>query len=93
MSSLFEHRFERTLIKNEAHFDWIVYYLHWNPQKHGYAKDFRKWPFSSYQSILSNKSSALAREEVLEWFGGRAAFVAAHENALDFESRGWELPD
>jgi len=91
VSSLFEDRFERVLVKNEDRFTKYVFYLHWNPQKHGYVKNYRDWQFSSYQSILSNKPTNLERSQILEWFGGLDFFIKTHANWID--NVDWEIED
>jgi hypothetical protein len=62
-----------------------VRYIHFNPQKHGFVGDFREYPYSSYQAMLSDKATRLKRDVVLEWFGDRAAFIGFHE---DLPGRG-----
>jgi REP element-mobilizing transposase RayT len=82
---LFQHRFGRKEVTSEAYFTRLVYYIHFNPQHHGLIEDFSDWPYSSYHSILSNSKTALQREEVLAWFGGREDYRRFHEeNASDF---------
>jgi hypothetical protein len=38
-----------------------AYYIHRNPQKHGFVKDFRDYPHSSYYSHLPNTFTRLQR--------------------------------
>ena len=59
-------------------------YIHFNPQKHGFAGDFREYPYSSYQTMLSDEATRLKRDVVLEWFGDRAAFVEFYEDLPGF---------
>src|SRR6187401_3296816 len=40
--SLFEERFKRKSISTNNYFKEMVYYIHSNPQKHGFIDDFRK---------------------------------------------------
>ncbi|MBC3539228.1 transposase [Rufibacter sediminis] len=69
--SLFQERFGRIEVTSPGYFTRLIYYIHFNPQKHGFVEDFRDWPHSSYHSFTSlNKRTNLKREEVLEWFGG-----------------------
>ena len=63
----------------------MVKYIHFNPVKHGFTDRVQEWRFSSFHSIISDKPSRLERERVLEWFGGREGFLAAH----DFNSDDW----
>jgi len=78
--SLFQKRFGRIPVTSDGYFTALVRYIHFNPQKHGFVGDFREYPYSSYQAMLSDKATRLKREVVLEWFGDRAAFVEFHED-------------
>ncbi len=77
--SLFQERFRRKLIDKEDYFTEVVFYIHANPQKHGFINDFRNYKHSSYLSILSELPTVLKRSEVLEWFGGRNFFEKYHD--------------
>lgn len=81
---LFETSFKRNLIDDEQYFNQVIYYIHANPQKHGFTSDFRNYPYSSYKSHLSEKPTMLMREELLEWFGNREAYNTFH-NINQFE--------
>jgi putative transposase len=79
VSSLFQDRFQRKEIRDESHFLRKFYYIHWNPQKHNYVKDFKTWDFSSFKIYMSNKPTFLPRQEILESFGGKGNFIADHQ--------------
>ncbi len=81
--SLFEKPFKRKLVDNDRYFTYLVAYIHRNPQTHGLVDDFRDWPWSSYRAILSEKPTKVQRDDVLEWFGGRATFVDGHIMDVD----------
>ncbi len=76
--ALFQRPFGRIRIETDAHFRVLVAYIHQNPQKHGFVDDFREWPFSSYQALLSDKTTRLARDEVLQWYEDKEDFVDGH---------------
>jgi putative transposase len=80
--SLFQERFGRIEINNEYYFSQLVQYIHLNPQKHGFVEDFRDYKFSSYHSHLSGKRTNLKREEVLKWFGDKAAYQSFHAGSF-----------
>lgn len=42
---LFETPFRRIPVEDEAYFCQLVFYTHFNPQKHGFAKDFRTYEY------------------------------------------------
>lgn len=75
---LFEEPFRRILVNNDAYFSAMVYYIHANPQKHGFVRDFREYPHSSYHSHLSDKKTQLARGEVIKWFGSAQSYEVFH---------------
>ena len=79
VGSLFQERFGRKMIENEKYYTQIIWYIHSNAQKHGIAADFRQYPYSSYKGLLSNQTTLLRRNEVLDWFGGRQPFIRFHE--------------
>jgi putative transposase len=75
---LFEEPFRRILVDSDAYFTELIYYTHHNPQKHGFVKDFRAYPHSSYHSHLSMAMTRLRRQEVWDWFGNINEFEKFH---------------
>jgi len=80
--TLFQRPFGRIKVTSDAHFIWLVIYIHQNPRKHGFVDDFRIWPHSSYRTLLSTKPTRLKRDDVLAWFGGVDNFVALHQQEV-----------
>ncbi len=76
--SLFQERFRRLEVTDDRYFQQLVFYIHFNPQKHGFVDDFRDWPWSSYGGLTSSTATLLAREETFVNFGSRLAFEAFH---------------
>jgi REP element-mobilizing transposase RayT len=81
--SLFEKPFRRILVDNDGYFTHLVTYIHRNPQKHGFADNFRDWPYSSHRATLSDKPTQIQREAVLDWFEGRAGFETLHNSSTN----------
>ena len=77
--SLFQKPFKRIPVEREAHLLSLVSYIHMNPSKHRISKNFKQYPFSSYQSILSTNTTNLQRKIVLDWFGSKEAYIRFHE--------------
>jgi hypothetical protein len=77
--SLFQHPFRRIPVTNRIHFNNLVCYIHQNPQHHGFVKDFREWPFSSYHVHLANQDTFVNRQTVLECFHGSTDYMDAHD--------------
>ncbi len=80
--SLFEHPFGRIPVTSEQYFTQLVTYIHQNPQRHGLIDDFRCWPYSSYQTLFSEKPTRLKRDIVLKWFGGRQQLEQLHQQKV-----------
>ena len=76
--SLFDTPFKRKRIDSDYYLTRAITYLHQNPQKHGFVKDFREYPHSSYRSFLANKPTKLARKEVIDWFGNEEMYIKNH---------------
>jgi len=81
--ALFQRPFGRIEITSDAYFMQVVVYIHRNPQKHGFVADFRTWPHSSYQTMLSAKPTRLQRDDVLAWFQGVEHFEDVHRYEVD----------
>lgn len=79
---LFEEPFRRKEITHDSYFTNLVYYLHFNPQLHGFVTDFRDWEFTSWHQLTGNDSCFLEREKVMDWFGGRKKFIIAHNGNM-----------
>ena len=77
--SLFRNTFKRKSVTKDAYYTHLIRYIHLNPVKHRFVDEPKSWPYSSYNSLLSQKSTALLREQVLDWFGGRKQFIQAHK--------------
>ncbi len=85
--NLFYRPFKRIEITDDDHLIWLIYYIHSNIAKHGIRPNFDAYPWSSYQTFLKEKPTSLCKQEVLEWFGGKARF-------LEFHGHGYrELPE
>jgi hypothetical protein len=76
--SLFQHPFGRVPITSDRQFWNVIAYIHQNPQKHGFVKDFRDWKYSSYDTILTAKSRVINHEETIAWFGTREEYLSLH---------------
>jgi REP element-mobilizing transposase RayT len=80
---LLEEPFRRKLIDNESYFTSLIYYVHFNPQYHGFVDDFRKWEFTSWHFLVNNQQTFLAKEQIFNWFGSKENFENAHLSNID----------
>lgn len=77
--ALFEAPFKRIEVEEESYFTTLITYIHCNPQHHEIITNFRDYPYSSYTGHLNNKPTKLQRNEVLNWFGDRDAYIDFHQ--------------
>jgi REP element-mobilizing transposase RayT len=80
---LFQEHFGRIAVTTEHYFTNLVFYIHFNPQKHGFVGDFRQWRWSSYHALCTTATTQLSRDEVIRWFGGTTLFKQFHQGVLD----------
>jgi hypothetical protein len=83
--SLFQERYKRKLVDSDKYFLNLIHYIHFNPQKHGFVKNFRDWKFSSYNAMLSEKPTDLKRKDVLDWFSGKDEFIEYHKLIIEYQ--------
>ena len=89
--NLFYRPFKRIAVDDEFHLNWLIYYVHHNPCKHGVTNDFLQYPWSSYQALISKSLTSLHRVAVWALFGGKANFVAFHEGKEPPKPESWNL--
>jgi REP element-mobilizing transposase RayT len=80
--SLFEHPFGRIPVTSEPYFTQLITYIHQNPQQHGLIDDFRRWPYSSYRTLFSDKPTQLKRDIVVQWFGSPRQVAQFHQQQI-----------
>lgn len=76
--SLFEKNFQRKLVSSERYFQKLIFYIHNNPVHHGFVKQMSLYPWSSYESTVSEKPTLLKRNEVFGLYGTREDFIDYH---------------
>ena len=73
--SLFQERFRRKEIIDQSYFTSIIGYIITNAVKHGYSPTSEAYPHSAYNSLVSDKPTALLRNELIDWFGNKEVFI------------------
>ncbi len=91
--SLFQHPFGRVPITSDRQFWNVIAYIHQNPQKHGFVKDFRDWKYSSYGIILNEKPTVINRSEVMKWFGTKGEYLSLHNQWVTDAQAKWFAED
>ena len=93
VGTLFQTPFKRSKISTNDYLVKCVHYIHANPQKHGLIEDFRDYPWSSYQSYLSEKPTKLRRHEGIEWFEDLFGFLKQHKMMPEDKQEDWLIED
>ena len=81
--SLFESTFERKLVSSETYFQQLIFYIHNNPVHHGFVDKMNLYPWSSYETIVSNKPTRLKRNDVIALYDGVENFLFYHNQRHD----------
>jgi hypothetical protein len=87
---MFERPFKRIPVDSEAYLMRLIVYVHQNPQKHGFEKNFRDWNYSSYHELIANIPTRLERNRIMQLFGSQEDFIRIHEEIQpleDFEDK------
>ncbi|MBC7845883.1 MAG: hypothetical protein H7Y10_05280 [Flavobacterium sp.] len=83
--SLFEKLFERKRVTSEKYLRNLIYYIHNNPVHHGFTQKANDYPWSSYDSVVSDKSTKLKRDEVIAIYGSKEDFIDYHNKEQNLE--------
>jgi REP element-mobilizing transposase RayT len=76
--ALFLRSFKRKRLKDENYFRNVILYIHNNPVHHGFVRNPIDYPWSSYLTCISIKTTKLKRTSVVGWFDNMANFKELH---------------
>lgn len=82
VGSLFQRPFRRKEVDSNRYFRQLVIYIHQNPVKHGFVSAINEYPYSSYHDYFQESSFFVAKDKVLDLFGGLKNFQSAHDKIL-----------
>ncbi|MGL4362266.1 MAG: transposase [Cellulosilyticaceae bacterium] len=80
---LFEQSFERIHIDSEEYWYNALYYTHHNPIHHHFCKEYNEYVWTSYNNYLSDTSTIVERDFILNLFGTKDNFIASHQAYKD----------
>jgi putative transposase len=85
--TLFESNFNRRKVEDRAYFRHMILYVHCNAVHHGFCDHYMQWSYSSIHSLLFDAEPTFLRRDILfDFFGGKEAFIQAHE---DWKPSDW----
>ncbi|MFK7004132.1 hypothetical protein BWK63_06095 [Flavobacterium covae] len=82
--ALFERPFRRKQINNRTYFQNVIIYIHNNPVHHNICDHPIQYPWSSYLSCTSDRSTKLKRKEVIELFNDIENFKQSHQAKCNY---------
>ena len=82
--NLLHRPFKRVEVNKESHFTQTIIYIHANAQRHKLCIDFRNHKWSSWHMMVSNRSTLVCRNEILNWFGGMERFIEIHKISIRY---------
>lgn len=81
--NLFMRTFKRKRIDDLQYFNNLIFYIHCNPIAADITNNLKEYNYSSYLKIISDETSFVKKQEVLEHFGGLENFIHFHQSKLD----------
>lgn len=82
--TLFEHRFQSKVIKDNGHLLHLCRYIHANPVKDGFVTDPARWPYSNYLEWIGERQGELVdRDFIRNQFASGAEYRAFVLEYLD----------
>ena len=76
---LFETPFRRIAVEDDDYLTRLVYYIHFNAQKHRFVEDFSTYKHCSYPIYLRRGKTFIERKAGIEWFGNKENFITLHQ--------------
>jgi putative transposase len=86
--SLFQKPFRRKYITATSDLKMVSAYIHHNVIHHKCGYDLTDYAWSSYNTIIQDYKTKLARKELLQWYGGKDNFINFCEA---YRQHKWEL--
>jgi len=78
--SLFKDRFSRIKIEKEEYLINIIIYIHLNPVHHNFTDNFEAYKHSSFKALISDKSTSLDRDFVLNLYENGENLIYTHQH-------------
>ena len=94
VGSLFQKTFKRKVIESDQYFSNVICYIHTNPSLHYSNVSYTDYPYSSYSTCLKNSFTKIKKNEVLDYFNGKEAFIKSHHEFISNKrSFSWMIED
>lgn len=79
VGNLFDPKYKRLEITSQDYLQYVIFYSHYNPEKHGVVKNFKGYRYSSFKALSGNAKTRINRELVMEIFEDKESFSNYHD--------------
>lgn len=92
--SLFQKNFRRKKITDSKYLMNAVYYIHHNPERHGFRQKPEDYPWNSYRSYPDGRDSMIDHKELSGLFGNRQQYENFHRRKMSWKNENlWVIED
>ncbi len=84
--ALFVDYMKRSKVNEVSDFTSFIWYVHKNAVHHYLAQSIGDWRYDSYHELISDQPTTLLRNEVIDWFGSKEAFIKFHQQTIELKS-------
>jgi putative transposase len=79
VGSLFNPKFKRIEISDQDYLKQVIFYIHYNPEKHKMSNDFSNYRYSSFKALTGNSKTNIDREYVYAIFDDLEGLLNFHQ--------------
>jgi len=85
--AIFTRGLRKKTVDDMNYLKHLVFYIHYNPQKHNIVKDYRNYNFSSYKGLSRNEIIIVNKELVLSIFNDDVSEFRSFHKVLQNENQ------
>jgi REP element-mobilizing transposase RayT len=87
IGSIFARGLRKKKVIHQKYLQYLIFYIHRNPAKHGIVRDYTKYHFSSYNIFLNGSKSVVDRDLTLSLFNNNVNDFISFHQSLHNENR------
>jgi REP element-mobilizing transposase RayT len=87
IGSIFTRGLRKKTVEDSKYLKYLIFYIHFNPQKHGLVKNFSSYNFSSYYPIQNTEGPIISHNLILSFFGSDVNEFKEFHRELHNENR------
>ncbi|HKI87830.1 MAG TPA: hypothetical protein VKA38_02300 [Draconibacterium sp.] len=79
VGNVFDPKYKRLEINSQEYLQYAIFYVHYNPEKHGIIENFKKYRYSSFKALTGTTKTRIDRKLVMEIFEDKEGFLNYHD--------------